>query len=99
MRPNTAALFLSTVLTVAPVCLTAQGYRFADIAWRSTGPTVKKLMVGPGPPRHRASPSRGRPRPVVRPVERPPERDQLLFGLCLACLFVGFCLASYGVHR
>src|SRR5207244_5334184 len=55
MRPNTAALFLSTVLTVAPVCLTAQGSRFADIAWRSNGATVKKMMAAQGTPRHRRS--------------------------------------------
>src|SRR2546428_252650 len=90
MRPNTAALLLSTVLTVAPVCLTAQGYRFADIAWRSNGATVKKMMAAQGTPRHRASPSRVRPRPVVRPVEGQPVRHQLLFGLWLA---------SYGVLR
>ena len=99
MRPNIAALFLSTVLTVAPVCLTAQGYRFADIAWRSNGETVKKMMAAQGTPRHRASPSRVRPRPAVRPVEGQPVRHQLLFGLWLASQFVGFFLASYGVLR
>src|SRR2546426_12249929 len=99
MRPNTAALFLSTVLTVAPVCLTAQGYRFADIAWRSNGETVKKMMPAQGTPRHRASPRQVRPRPAVRPVEGQPVRHELLFGLWLATQFVGSFLASYGVLR
>ena len=48
MRPNSAALFLGTLLTVAPGCLAAQDYRFADIPWGSTGETVKKMMATQG---------------------------------------------------
>jgi hypothetical protein len=47
MRADAAALFLSTVLVVAPG-LTAQGYRFADIPWGSTGETVKRMMAAQG---------------------------------------------------
>ena len=45
MRPRAAALFLGTLLTVAPLCLTAQGYRFAEIPWGSNGETLKKMMA------------------------------------------------------
>src|SRR3989475_13327136 len=57
------------------------------------------MMAAQGTPRHRASPSRVRPRPAVRPVEGQPVRHELLFGLWLASQFVGFFLASYGVLR
>src|SRR5437879_3870512 len=48
MTPNSAALLLTTVLTVAPGCLPAQGYRFADIPWGSTPDGVKKVMATQG---------------------------------------------------
>jgi hypothetical protein len=90
---NTAAL------SVAPVCLTAQGSHVADIAMGSNGERVEKMMAAQGHQRRRASPSTVKPRPAVRPVEEQPTRHTLLFGLWLACQFVGFFLASYGVLR
>ena len=90
---NTAAL------SVAPVCLTAQGYRLADIALGSNGESVEKMIAAQGRQRRRASPSPVQPRPAVRPVEGHPKQHKLLFGLWLACQFVGFFLASYGVLR
>ena len=89
---NTAAV------SVAPVCLTAQGSHLADIA-RSNGESVEKVMAAQGRQRRRASPSPVQPRPAVRPVEEQPKQHKLLFGLWLACQFVGFFLASYGVLR
>src|SRR2546430_16647767 len=57
------------------------------------------MMAAQGHQRRRASPSPVQPRPAVRPVEGQPKQHKLLFGLWLACQFVGFFLASYGVLR
>src|SRR2546422_6286222 len=60
-RPPRSTLFPYTTLfrslSVAPVCLTAQGYRLADIALGSNGESVEKMMAAQGHQRRRASPS------------------------------------------
>ena len=56
---NTAAL------SVAPVCLTAQGYHLADIALGSNGESVEKMMAAQGHQRRRASPNPVQPRVVL----------------------------------
>src|SRR3989449_11458777 len=99
-RPPRSTLFPYTTLfrslSVAPVCLTAQGHHLADIALGSNGESVEKMMAAQGHQRRRASPSPVQPRPAVRPAEGHPKQHKLLFGLWLASQFVGFFLASVG---
>src|SRR2546422_11532372 len=102
-RPPRSTLFPYTTLfrslSVAPVCLTAQGHHLADIALGSNGESVEKMMAAQGHQRRRASPSPVQPRPAVCPVEGHPKQHELLFGLWLACQLVRVFIASYGRLR